>query len=64
MYKIEIQSKNKLPRDTNKCIRIIAINNGCNTQVFHIFDEECGGKFNLKVNLLSRLPKFVELSQE
>ena len=51
-------------RDTEGRICINEINNGWNTNNVHIFHEELYGKFLFKVNLLSRLPKPVELSNK
>ena len=53
--------KINFPRDTKQHIREIVINNGWNTQIVQILCEKRDGHFLFKVNLLSRLPKPVEL---
>ena len=45
-------------------ICIIAINDRWNTQFIHILREECDVMFQFKVNILSILPKTVEISHE
>ena len=55
-------NNNKLQRDTNRHIHTIAIKNGCNTQVVHIFFEERDGKSHFKGNIPSRIQNPVELS--
>ena len=54
----------KIPHDTKQRIRKIAINNGWNTHIFQILREKHDGNFLFNGNLLSRLPKPVELSYE
>ena len=51
-------------RDTKRCIQEIAINNGCNTHFFRVLREILDRNFLFKGNLLSRLPKSVELSHK
>ena len=62
--RIQIQSKIKFPCDTKQSNSKIAINNVWNKQVIHILREEHEGNFIVKVNLISRLPKSVDLSHE
>ena len=50
--------------DTKGCIQEISINNGWNTQIFQILREKCDGNFVFKGNLISRLPKPVELTHK
>ena len=54
----------KTPRDTKRRIRKISIKNALNTLIVHILCEKHDGEFLFKVNLISRLPNPVELSQE
>ena len=62
--KSRINQNNNFPRDTKQRIHKITINNDWNTQIIQIFSEKRDGTFILKVNLLSRLKKPVELSHE
>ena len=58
--KIQIQLKNL--SGTKQHIQKVEINNDCNTQVIQILCEEHYGVFIFKENILSRLPKPIELS--
>ena len=62
--KSRFNNKINFPRDTERHIHIIAKQNVCSTQVVYIFHGERDNKFIFKVNLLSILPKPVELSHE
>ena len=62
--KLVLNKNNNFLRDKNQHIHTIAIRNGWNTQVVHIFHQEHDGKFNLKGNLLSILTNNVELSHK
>ena len=62
MCNIKMQSKIILPHDTKRRIFSIAINNGWNTQVVQILCERRDGEFIFKGNILSMIPKPVELS--
>ena len=58
----ESRFNNVFLRDIKRCIREIVTNNGWNTQVVQILREIRDGKFIFKHNILSRIPKPVELS--
>ena len=62
--KTRINQKIKFLRDTKRRIREISINNGWNTHIVQILHEIRDGKFLFKGNLLSTLPKSVELLNE
>ena len=53
---------NNLSPITKQFISKIAINNVWNTQVVHILCEKHDGKFHSKGNILSRIPKPIEIS--
>ena len=53
----------KTPRNTKRRMQKIVIKNGFNTLIVHILCEKYDGEYLFKVNLLSRLPKPLELTK-
>ena len=62
--KSRFNQKIKFPRNTKQRICETEIKNGWNPQVVNTLREESDGKFIFKGNMISRVPKNVELSHK
>ena len=62
--KNRMNQKINFPSNTKRCICTTAINNGWNTHIVQILHEERDRKFHFSVNIITRIPKTVELSQK